>query len=44
MNEKEQEEYLFKIVDKILFYLDIKMTDEEKANLVMGELLDIKKK
>jgi len=39
---KEQEEYLFKVAEAVLNWADIDYTDEEMADLVMLNLLEIK--
>jgi len=40
--DKEKEKYLFKIARVVLKWTDIKYTEEELADLVMNELLNIK--
>jgi hypothetical protein len=42
MTDKQLEEYLYKIVNKTLAYNDIEMTEEEKWDLIMMELINIK--
>lgn len=39
---KNEEEYLFKIARRVLEWVEADYTEEELADLVMGELLDIK--
>ena len=41
--EKRNEDYLIKIVNRVVEWLDVEATDEEIAKLVMTELIDYKK-
>jgi len=41
--EKRNEDYLIKIVNRVVEWLEEEATDEEIAKLVMTELIDYKK-
>lgn len=40
---KTEEDYLFKVVNKVLNWAEVKATPEEVANLVMLDIINIKR-
>lgn len=41
MTDREQEQYLYKILNKTQEYLGVTITEEEKWELIMMELINI---
>jgi hypothetical protein len=42
MTDKQLEEYLYKVVNKTLDYIGYKLSEEDKWDLIMMELINIK--
>ncbi|MEK6878542.1 MAG: hypothetical protein AABY22_02990 [Nanoarchaeota archaeon] len=43
LEDAKKEKYLFKVVNKVLDYFEIEAKESDKAELIMGELVNIKK-